>query len=64
LFWDPTLEPDRVSVAVAPDGVVTLTGTLDSWGEIKAATDDAVWGGAARVINLIKLKNHPEVVAP
>ncbi len=64
LFWDPTLEPDRVSVAVAPDGVVTLTGTLDSWGEIKAATDDAVWGGAPRVINLIKLKNHPDVVAP
>lgn len=64
LFWDPMVERDRVSVAVAPDGVATLTGTVDAWSEIKAATDDALSGGAARVINTLKLKKHPDVVAP
>lgn len=63
LFWDPMVERDRVTVSVAPDGVATLTGTVDSWAEIKAATDDALWGGATRVINVLKLRNHPEVVA-
>ena len=64
LFWDPMVQRDRVSVAVAPDGVTTLTGTLDSWSEIKAAADDALWGGATHVVNVLKLKKHPEVVAP
>jgi osmotically-inducible protein OsmY len=64
LFWDPMVERDRVTVTVAPDGVATLTGTLDSWGEIKAAADDAMLGGAARVTNLLKLRNYPEVAAP
>lgn len=63
LFWDPMVQRERVSVAVAPDGVATLTGTLDSWSEIKASADDALWGGATRVTNLLKLRNHPEVVA-
>jgi osmotically-inducible protein OsmY len=63
LFWDPMMERDRVSVSLAPDGVATLTGTVDSWAEIKTATDDALWGGATRVINVLKLKNHPEVSA-
>lgn len=64
LYWDPRVERDRVSVSVGPDGVVTLTGTLDAWSEIKAATDDALRGGAARVINVLTLKKHPEVKAP
>jgi osmotically-inducible protein OsmY len=63
LFWDPMMERDRVSVSMAPDGVATLTGTVDSWAEIKTATDDALWGGATRVINVLKLKDHPEVSA-
>jgi osmotically-inducible protein OsmY len=63
LFWDPMVQRERVSVAVAPDGIATLTGTLDSWSEIKASGQDALWGGATRVINVLKLKNHPEVVA-
>jgi osmotically-inducible protein OsmY len=63
LFWDPMVERDRVSVAVAADGIATLTGTLDAWSEIKAAADDALSGGAARVINTLKLKKHPEIVA-
>ena len=64
LFWDPRVERDRVTVSVGPDGVATLTGTLDAWSEIKAASDDALRGGAARVINVLALKKHPEVKAP
>jgi osmotically-inducible protein OsmY len=63
LFWDPMVERDLVTVAVAPDGVATLTGTLNGWSEIKASGEDAVLGGATRVVNLLKLKDHPEVVA-
>ncbi|CAN5807394.1 hypothetical protein BH11MYX4_BH11MYX4_00970 [soil metagenome] len=58
LFWDPMVERDRVAVAVAPDGVATLTGTLDSWSEVRAATDDALWGGAKRVVNELALKKR------
>ena len=41
LFWDPMVERDLVAVAVAPDGVATLTGTLNGWSEIKASGEDA-----------------------
>jgi osmotically-inducible protein OsmY len=64
LFWDPRVGRDRVTVTVGPDGVATLGGTLDAWSEIKAAADDALTAGAARVINVLKLKRHPEVIAP
>jgi osmotically-inducible protein OsmY len=64
IFWDPRVERDRVTVTVAPDGVATLKGTLDSWSEIKAAGDDALRAGAVRVINLLTWKKHPEVRAP
>jgi len=63
LFWDPRVQRDRVTVAVAPGGVANLTGSLDVWSEIKAAGEDARWGGASRVVNMIKLKKHPEVIA-
>jgi osmotically-inducible protein OsmY len=56
LYWDAAVQRDRVQVAVAPDGVATLTGTLDSWSEIRAAVDDATRGGATRVVNLLELK--------
>jgi hypothetical protein len=55
------VQRDRVSVAMAPNGDATLTGTVDDWSEIKAATSDAIQGGATRVINLLQLKNHPEL---
>jgi osmotically-inducible protein OsmY len=29
LFWDPMVQRDRVSVAVEPGGIATLTGTLE-----------------------------------
>lgn len=63
LRWDVMVQRDRVSVAVAPDGVATLTGALDSWSEIKAASDDALRAGATRVVDLLKLEGHPEFIA-
>jgi osmotically-inducible protein OsmY len=61
LSWDPMVQRDRVSVAMAPNGDATLTGIVDDWSEIRAATNDARQGGATRVINLLQLKNHPEL---
>jgi osmotically-inducible protein OsmY len=56
LYWDAMVQRDRVKVAVAPDSVATLSGTLDSWSEIRAAVDDATLGGATRVINLLQIR--------
>ena len=62
LLWDARVPRDWVSVRVAPDGVSTLSGMLDSSSEINAATDDALHGGAARVISLLQLRGHHESV--
>jgi osmotically-inducible protein OsmY len=63
LFWDPRVDRSAVSVAVTPDGVTTLTGAVNAWSEMKAAGDDALRGGATRVVNQLKWKKHPEAVA-
>lgn len=63
LAWDPMVPPNLVTVSVASDRDATLTGTVSSWSEVKAATEDALRGGAARVTNLLKLRNHPEFTA-
>ena len=63
LYWDAMVRPNRVGIAVAADGTATLTGTLDSWGETRAATHDALRAGASRVVNLIKVKGSPEFSA-
>lgn len=39
--------------------VPTLSGTLDSWSEVRAAVDDAMLGGARRVVNVLQLKKRP-----
>jgi osmotically-inducible protein OsmY len=60
LYWDAAVQRDRVKVAVAPDNVATLSGTLDSWSENRAAVEDATSGGATRVVNLLVLKKPPK----
>lgn len=50
LFWSPFVDADDVYVAV-DDGVVTLTGTVDSWAERRAAIENAYEGGAVLVDN-------------
>lgn len=54
LFWSPFVDADEVTVSV-DDGVVTLTGTVDSWGERSAASENAIEGGAVKVINKLEV---------
>jgi osmotically-inducible protein OsmY len=50
LFWSPFVDADEVTVEV-DDGVAVLTGTVDSWAERQAASDNALEGGAYKVRN-------------
>lgn len=50
LFWSPFVDSDDVTVTVV-NGVATLTGTAEDWSEFDAATENALEGGAVRVVN-------------
>jgi len=50
LWWSPFVDEDEVKVEVS-GGVATLTGSVDSWIEHGAATDNAYEGGATWVDN-------------
>lgn len=50
LAWSPHVDPDAITVSVL-SGRATLTGTVQSWRERQAATDNAFEGGAIAVIN-------------
>jgi osmotically-inducible protein OsmY len=50
LWWSPYVDSDEVNVDVE-DGVATLTGTVDSWSERRAASQNAYQGGATLVDN-------------
>lgn len=50
LWWSPFVDSDEVNVDVA-EGVATLTGTVDSWSERRAAAENALEGGAIAVNN-------------
>ncbi|MEJ2024005.1 MAG: BON domain-containing protein [Deltaproteobacteria bacterium] len=55
LWWSPFVDSEDVSIEV-DDGVVTLTGTVDSWSEYNAAVNNAYEGGAIYVDNDLALK--------
>lgn len=48
LFWNVLVKPYRIQVAVN-DGVVTLTGSVDNWSQLRSAVDSAFEGGATSV---------------
>ena len=50
LWWSPFVGADEVSVEVE-DGVATLTGTVYSWSEHRAAANNSLEGGAIAVDN-------------
>jgi len=56
LWWSPFVDSDEVKVDVE-QGIVTLTGEVNSWTERTIAEENAYEGGAKDVIN--KLKIHP-----
>jgi osmotically-inducible protein OsmY len=64
LHWDPVLGGDHVEVRMADDGTATLTGAVGSWSELRAAASDAIAGGAAHVIDLIKRRGPPAPAEP
>lgn len=56
MFWSPFVDADEVTVKVN-GGTVTLTGTVDSWGEKRAARENAYEGGASWVVNRLRVEN-------
>lgn len=54
LFWSPYVDGDQVRVTV-DGGVATLTGTVNSWREYRAAAENARDGGAREVINRLRI---------
>lgn len=55
LFWSPFVDEDQVQVTV-DNGVVTLTGTVNSWREWRTAKKNAYEGGAKDVDNQLQLR--------
>lgn len=63
LWWSPFVDSDEVTVAV-DDGMVTLTGIVDTWSERTAATEEAYEGGAVAVDNDITVDYGPDYYQP
>ena len=63
LFWSPYVDSDEVTVTV-DGGVATLTGTVDSWTEREAATENAREGGALAVDNDLAVRYGPDFYSP
>jgi len=57
LFWSIFVDSDDIQVFV-DDGVVDLYGTVTTWGEVKAAVNNAYEGGAKKVRNHLKMKGY------
>jgi osmotically-inducible protein OsmY len=55
LFWSPFVDSDQISVAVE-NGVVTLSGKVDTLSEKEAAQYNAYQGGAKEVNNKLDVK--------
>jgi osmotically-inducible protein OsmY len=55
LRWSPFVDADQVTVNV-DRGIATLKGTVDSYPERAAATENAVEGGAAAVVNNLQVR--------
>ncbi len=64
LCWDPLVTCGQVKVRVSPNRTATLTGTVDSWSELRAATADAVAGGANRVVDLLQRRSERSYLEP
>lgn len=57
LFWSPFVDEAQVTVQVT-DGVVTLTGKVETWGERQSAEENAYEGGAKAVSNKLTVANR------
>jgi osmotically-inducible protein OsmY len=57
-WWSPFVDGDDISVVVS-DGIATLTGTVDTWAEREAATENALEGGATSAVNKLSVRHGP-----
>jgi osmotically-inducible protein OsmY len=57
LSWNPYVGPASIQVA-ADNGIVTLTGTVDSWLESGVAEDSALKAGASKVVNNLTVSHQ------
>jgi len=57
LWWSPFVDSDDVTITVE-NGVATLNGTVDSFSEFSAASENAREGGAVGVINNISITSY------
>lgn len=55
IFWSPFVNSSEVKVEV-DNGTATLTGTVDTWSEREAATENAYEGGATWVDNELEVR--------
>ena len=55
LWWSPFVDRDQINLEVS-NGVVTISGTVDSWREYNKAAENAWEGGAMAVVNNLKVK--------
>lgn len=63
LFWSPFVEQEDVQVSV-DEGIATLTGTVDTWGERQAARENALEAGAIAVKNELDVEFGPNYYSP
>lgn len=63
LFWSPFVSSDAIEVTV-DDGVVRLSGTVESWSERQTAENNAYEAGAVRVDNDLRVRYGPDDLAP
>ncbi len=59
MWWSPFVDANQVNVKVE-NGVVTLTGTVDTWAERKSARENAFEGRAKDVVNKLYVDYGPE----
>jgi osmotically-inducible protein OsmY len=59
LWWSPFVDLSDISVSV-DNGVATLTGTVQSWSEYRAARENAYEGGAIFVHNRLRVETSDQ----
>lgn len=54
-WWSPKVDEEDIDIKV-DEGVVTLSGQVDTWREWQAAVENAFEGGAESVLNMLKVR--------
>jgi osmotically-inducible protein OsmY len=63
LWWNPVIDSDDITVTVE-NGRAVLTGTVDSWYERGQVTEEAIEGGAERILNQVQVRGPEGALYP